>query len=729
MTNLNTLQTNFASGELDPSLRGQTNLKAYVDGARRLRNVQRRSTGGVERRPGTLDLGPMPLRARLAEFEFSSDQRFALAFMAGGVGIYDINGVFIQLLAGPWTEKQAFELTYVQAGDAVVITHIECVTQLLKRTGPTAFTLTPFAFERSADGLKIYQPYYKFVAATVSLKLDGTALTAIGGDVFQAGHVGQRFRIYDGEVLITAYTSPTAVTATAQAPITIKLDLDPLRTTIGSSTVEVLHIYHGLTSGQSITISGANGAGGIASGSLNGTFTITVVDDLRYTVVAGAAATASADGGGGSVKIGAAAGGIQTRSWLEPSISPVRGYPGACSFHENRLWLAGTPSQPDGVWGSNTFQPFRFDVGKGYDAESVQGAVGSEDSSTVRHLVSNGVLQVMTALRESAYVVRDGEPITPNNQRVKAQATAGSGRIQPLVFDGATLFVQENGLSISELAFSSQDSGYVSTPVSTLAGHLVAKPVSCAASPGTTSRAEQFAYFVNGQAGKTGSDVARGSVTVFHSMRSENIAGWCNWVLGNAIVHSVTCLGQYVFFCVETRGGFRLYRLADEPIVQLDGSVRYVSATATATWTLTPAQRNRDISIVTELGYHGTVYVPADGVITLTVAVTDLVAGDPFYFYIEPLAPVVSVPSGSRVGEIQRIVSTSIYFEQAYSVTINGRRIETRMAGDDFAAAPRPLNGWWRTAQLGYSRSPTTVVTQSEPLAGAVLAVNTKVKV
>ena len=105
------------------------------------------------------------------------------------------------------------------------------------------------------------------------------------------------------ELLITGYTSSTVVTATLKAVPLIELDEDPFATTAGSGVVTVTHVAHGFSTGASVTIAGtesindADGSG-IAYTTMNGTFSITVVDDDHWQFTAGSSdtATESVDG-------------------------------------------------------------------------------------------------------------------------------------------------------------------------------------------------------------------------------------------------------------------------------------------------------------------------------------------------------------------------------------------------------------------------------------------------
>lgn len=725
MPKLHPVRNTFASGELDPALRGQHNLKAYGEGAAEIRNMVRRATGALARRPGTDDLAACN-EGRLDEFEFSDAQRYVLNFCDYGLQIFDLNGVLLQTLAGPWALAEVDALTMTQSGDTLVITNT-APTQVLRRIGATVFTLSPFAFDRSPNDDKIYQPYYKFarpeVTLTPSAATGSITLTASDG-FFSTAYIGQRLRLYDAEVEITAYTSPTVATASVKGTLVGRLGIDPFKTEKNATKVEVQHINHGLATGSSITFSGVNDVGFIPGSKFNTSFTITVVDENHYTIdlaplsytvredanfdgnnenTTWSVARDSLDGGGANCKFSVA--GTPTRNWAEPVVSAIRGYPAASAFHEKRLWLGGTTQFPDWIGGSDVLQPFRFDVGKGLDAQSVQGTIGSEDVSRVRHIISNNDLQFMTPLAEFVALTRQGEPITPTNVRIKSQGDAGIGDINPIRFDGATLFVQENGLSVSEFTYSERQAQYLPVPVSTLAGHLVRRPRRATTSPGSSSRAEQTAYFVNED----------GTVACFHSMRSENLAGWGLWELGGgALVRSAAAIGGYLYLNVLVRGSHRLYRLAEGGIYCLDGQHRHVDSEATVNWQLTPAVRGRTVSLVSEKGYHGEWDIPADGIITLDIPVLNLVAGDDFRFRLKLLPPVVELPNGSMVGEIQRVVTTIVDVIDAWGLTINGKRVKNLSAAD--VSTISPLNGTVVMRHLGYARQPGTVISQAEPV-------------
>lgn len=80
----------------------------------------------------------------------------------------------------------------------------------------------------------------------------------------------------------------------------VTLAASPLATTNTSAVVTVTHRGHGLSTGDSIIVSGAAAVGGITP---NGTFTITKIGTDSYSYVFSSAATSTATGGGSAVVI------------------------------------------------------------------------------------------------------------------------------------------------------------------------------------------------------------------------------------------------------------------------------------------------------------------------------------------------------------------------------------------------------------------------------------------
>ena len=209
-------------------------------------------------------------------------------------------------------------------------------------------------------------------------------------------------RVADTEVAVVGFVSSTIVVCLVFGTIQKRLTVEALRTIEGTKTIEVTHIAHGLSEGDSVVITDAASVATIAASDINGTKTIvSVINENTYTITAGGTNNASiSTDGGGQPKIASTA---ATTEWQEQSYSFIRYYPGAITFHENRLWLAGTISQPDGIWASKSGEYFNFDIGSALDNESLDITTNLGDIFTIRHLVSNRDLQIFPQLPNYSY--------------------------------------------------------------------------------------------------------------------------------------------------------------------------------------------------------------------------------------------------------------------------------------------------------------------------------------
>ena len=541
-------QSSFLRGELNPTIVSRVDLAAYGQGLKKARNVIPINQGGIERRGGSVFRADLGGATRLETFIFNQNQEYIFAFQNQTLKIYSTNGTLVATLSScPWVTGELFEMDMTQSGDTMIITHQDFVPQVIQRTGSTSFTRAAFGFETSVNDKQIFQPYFKFADDDITLDIStataGTGVTCTtSASYFTSGYVGMVIRYHGTELTITGYTSPTQVTATLKDDISIELDDDPFASKQGSGVVRVTHVEHGFSNGASIVIAGAEDifdtdGNGLASGNLNGTFTITVIDNNHYefTASSGDTATESVDGGGVRVTI---SGHPPTRQWDEQVFSQVNGFPQTVTFHEQRLFFGGVLALPDGVQASKVGDFFNFDVGDAEDADSVQIQIGSDQVNEIRHLVSGRRLQILTSTSEFFMKPEVSKPITPTNIQIIRQSTLGSQlKAKPRIFDGATIFMQNNGKTVREYLYSTGNDEFTSNSISLLSSHLISSPIDSAQITAIENRTEQLYFLVN----------TDGSLAVFTSQRAEKIAGWVLFETdGNYTSVACTTSGIYV---------------------------------------------------------------------------------------------------------------------------------------------------------------------------------------
>lgn len=545
-------QASFLRGELDPTIISRVDVAAYGQGLKKARNVIPLNQGGVERRGGTLFRADLGGPTRLESFIFNSTQEYIFAFQNTVLKIYSTAGVLLATFTScPWLTSELYELNFTQQGDTMIVVHENIVPQIITRIGSTSFTRTAFGFETSVNGEKTYQPYFKFADDSITLDIDSTTKGTTGvtcttsSAYWISGYVGMVIRYHGAELTITGYTSSTIVTATLNDDVEMELDADPFATQQGSGVVKVTQVGHGFSTGASVTISGANDifdddGDGLATANINGAFSITVLDDDHWEFTAGGSDTAveSVDGGGVRVVI---VGHPPTRNWDEQVFSSVNGYPKTVTFHEQRLYFGGVTALPDGIQGSKITDFYNFDVGEAADADSIQIQIASDQINEIRHLVSGKLLQIFSSTSEFYLKPQIGKPITPTDIQIIRQSTLGSQlKAMPRIFDGATIYIQNNGKTVREYFYSAGAEEFTSNSISLLSNHLISSPQDSAKITSMPSRTEQFYFLVNDD----------GTMGIFTSQRAEKIAGWMLWSTDGTI-ESVACTTSNIYVSVK----------------------------------------------------------------------------------------------------------------------------------------------------------------------------------
>jgi hypothetical protein len=726
MSNLRTPQrtivTDFRAGELDPRVLMRSDSKIYSSGARSLKNCILSNTGAASRRPGTTRLAALSGRARLLEFEYDSDEKYIFAFRNAALDIYDETGTLVQSFSGstdcPWTSTTMWQITYAQLADVTVICHETFHPKKYTRTSLTTFSAADFAFDTSTDLKTTFQPYSRFEASNVKLKVSNTAIgtgRTITADtaIFSASWVGDIIRIAGCEIELTAYTSSTVMTGTVINTVQTYLDSNPLNFVDASGTITIEHLNHGYAAGISITIADAPTTYDIAAGNINGARTIvSVLDDDTYTITAGASDTANTTGAGGATGIRVSTTDF-TNNWDEQTFSIRRGHPSAVAFHEDRLWFGGTTEIPNGMWGSVVGSYFDFDVGSGQDDESVQFQIASQRFSKIRHLVSARGLLVFSEGVEFAVETGAGEPITPGGAEVRAQTTFGANYIRPRVFDGAVLFIGANNKTVREFIYDFSTDAFTSPDVMTAASHLLAAPIDFTVVYGTATRDEQYAMFIDSD----------GDMAIFHSIRQEQLAAWTPWEThGSDKFDSVCTLGSKVFVSALRGGTYFLERVEfDDPDITLDSS-KSMTASSTVTWALGSTYASKTVSVLSGGRYIGDFTANGSGTITLDDPVTEIIAGFDFDVEIIPMPPIQQHFDGPTVGERRRINAVNVHYFETVACTINGGVVLSQNElTEDMEDPPVPFTGKRRTFLRGYDMDPAVTITQDEPLAMTIL--------
>ncbi len=214
MTRAFLAQTNFTAGELDPRLLGRTDLKAFENGAARLRNVVVDTTGGVRRRPGTAYIAAAQGEGRLVALETGPSQAYLLAFSEFQIDIYH-EGVWQAMVASPWAQAHLSQLVWAQEDDSLLVVHPDIPPQRLSRESDTVWSLEEWRFEQKDNGA-LCAPFARFAESDVQIQASATSgsiTLTTSVPYFVAQHLGSRLRIEGKQVELTNVQTTTVAEA------------------------------------------------------------------------------------------------------------------------------------------------------------------------------------------------------------------------------------------------------------------------------------------------------------------------------------------------------------------------------------------------------------------------------------------------------------------------------------------------------------------------------------
>lgn len=224
------LQTNFATGELDPLLRARVDLEQYNNALAKATNVVIQPQGGLKRRPGLKHIFELPSAAssgvRLIPFEFSTEDSYMLVFtnlrmyvVKNGVQITNINGSGNAYLTTTITAAMLNGINWTQSADTLIVVHPDLAPITIVRGGTDAsWTQTTITFDSI--------PNYAFVltatnpAGTITPSaVSGNATITASSGVFSASHVNQYINASpQGRARIVRYNSSTSVDVIIEFP-------------------------------------------------------------------------------------------------------------------------------------------------------------------------------------------------------------------------------------------------------------------------------------------------------------------------------------------------------------------------------------------------------------------------------------------------------------------------------------------------------------------------------
>ena len=635
-------QRSFNAGELSPQLKGRTDLEKYGNGCDEMINFLPQVHGPARKRPGTRFVKEVKNSAkfhRLISFEFSTEQAYILEFGDNTLRFYADGGIVLSSgvpyeISTPYDSDDLASLDVAQSADVVYIAHPDYPPYKLSRFGPTNWTITPVIFD--------WPPFND--ENTEDLTLAASAVTGNGitvtasANLFVSEDVGSYFKI--AEVLASKHDQWEPGKSVSS----------------GNTRWYEGNLYQATSTGTTggrppIHTEGTESDGVVSWAFLHdggGYFQITAVASATSATanVIKRLPTTSA-----------------TKKWSEGAWSDRRGYPGAVTFYEDRLWFAGSRSRPQTLWASTSGDYENHQYGTN-DDDALNYTINTQDMNTIHWLSPGKVLAVGTANGEfTLSATQISDPVTPTNVRIVPQTTFGSAaNVRPLKIGNVIIFLQRAKKKLREYVYNFETDSYVAANMNVLAEHITG--------PGLSDIAyQQEPYQIVWGA------CTCGTLIGMTYERQEEVVGWHRHTISGD-VESVAVIphwdgDQDVLFMVVRRtidGQTKRYveylekYYDDEESFYVDSGLSYNGAPVTTLSGLGHLE-GEEVAVLVDGAVHPNVTVES-GSITLQYAGSVVNVGLPYTARLRTMPLEAGAADGVAMGKTMRVNNIVMRFDQ-----------------------------------------------------------------
>jgi hypothetical protein len=406
-------------------------------------------------------------------------------------------------------------------------------------------------------------------------------------------------------------------------------------------------------------------------------------------------------------------------SGYEDVWSAGKGYPRSVTFHEGRLYFGGSKSRPSTIWGSKVGLFFDFDPTEGLDDDAVEATLDTNTFNAIVDIISGRDLQVFTTGGEF-YVPQNGlDPVTPTNFFVKTASRNGikeGVRVQQL--ESGTLFVQRQGKSLNEFAYTDTQLTYVTQKISLLAGHLLRTPTRMALRRSVATDENDLLLITNAD---------DGMMAVFSLLRAQNVIAPSEFITvdGSFVDVGVDISTIYVVVKRNVNGTFQYFVEAFDNDLLTDcaktgGAAASVSMSHVATET---------VNVILDGSVQANQAVPGGGTVTFPrSSTTKFEVGLPISVKAVTMPVDLKLQTGTRIGFKKRIVEVNALVASTQHMKINTIEVPFRAFGDILDEAVDEYTGT-KTIHglLGYTTEGKITIEQDVPLKMTLLGLEYKV--
>lgn len=402
-------------------------------------------------------------------------------------------------------------------------------------------------------------------------------------------------------------------------------------------------------------------------------------------------------------------------SGYEDAWSTSRGWPISGTFHNGRLWIAGSKNRPTTQWGSRVGLYYDFSLGTQLDDDGIEITLDTDQLNRINNIYSGRSLMTFTSGAEFIIPTQLNEPITPSNVSILRQSRIGSQRgLRVQEIEGGIFYVQNGGQSVQEFIFNDVQQAYGNNIISLLSGHLVTDPVDTCVRRATSTEDGTLYALVRGDGGATIATIAR----------SQELASFTDQETDGTFE---ACGADYndIYFVVTRNNLNYLERLNDDHY--LDASVRTTSGLPATVFTGLSHLNGEDCRVYADDSVLDNV-TPSAGSATIERAAEDFCE---IGLWFEPLFKDLPVDrkdttSSTTIGKLLNISQIVLRLYNTASLVVNDKNVSFRGFGSNLLdVAPPQFTGIKRIlGNRGWDETAQVTITQTEVGPLTVLALS-----
>jgi len=648
------IQSNFTTGELDPLIRARVDLKSYNNALETAKNVIIQPQGGVKRRPGTQFL-----------FELGGTPENGIRFVHFEFSVDD-SYMLIFTTNRMYVIKNRTLITNINASG----------NNYLDTSGNnlTGANIKEMCWTQSADTLILTHKEFAPVEIVRGVTDADWTISALTFDSIP-------------KYAFTPVYSNPAGTLTPSA-VTGNVTL-----TASSGVFNSGHV------GQYINVSPQGRAKIIKFNSTTVVEAVTEYPFFNTTAIAN--------------------GSWELETGYENVWSVSRGWPRTTTFHQGRLFFGGSKARPSTVWGSKVGLFFDFEGDEGLDDDAVEATLDTNTFNAITDIQSGRDLQLFTTGGEF-YVPQEGlNPITPADFFFNSSSANGSREgIRVKKLESGMLFVQRQGKTINEIAYSDVQLTYMTTKISLLAGHLLKNPKSIDLRKAVATDENDLLFIINED---------DGTMAVFSLLKAQDVIA----------ASQFTTTGDFIDVGVDITDIYVATKRDDNGVDKY-----YLEVFDNNTFTDCAKKGGAVASLDMSHIDGATVNVISDGYVELNQTADNTVTfvntpttscevGLPIDVQIVTMPVDLAVASGTRLGFRKRIAQVNALLYKTQNIKINNNLVPIRSLGAGALGSPVPeFTGTKKLyGILGYSNEGKITVTQTAPLKLTLLGLDYRVSV